>query len=130
VLRSSYSSHYRRAGARKGAEQEEVPGAIQAVSRGEAIFGPGVAQRVLQPLGARKPAEPFSELIPREREILDLVAAGASNPEIAPRLFLRPKTVSNNVSSILSKLQVTGRAKAIVRARCAGLGRTGDEGGE
>jgi DNA-binding NarL/FixJ family response regulator len=122
-----------RAGARgyilKGAEQQEVIGAIQAVSRGEAIFGPGVAKRVLQLFGAGKPAEPFPELTSREREILDLVAAGASNPEIARRLFLSPKTVSNNVSSILSKLQVTERAKAIVRARRAGLGRTGEAGG-
>lgn len=121
-----------RAGARgyilKGAEQQDVIGAIQAVSRGEAIFGPGVAQRVLQLFGAGKPAEPFPELTSREREILNFVAAGASNPEIARRLFLSPKTVSNNVSAILSKLQVTERAKAIVRARRAGLGRTDDAG--
>jgi DNA-binding NarL/FixJ family response regulator len=119
-----------RAGARgyllKGAEQEEVVGAIQAVSRGEAIFGPGVAQRVLRLFGTGKSAEPFPELTSREREVLDLMASGASNLEIARRLFLSPKTVSNNVSSILGKLQVAERAKAIVRARRAGLGGNGD----
>jgi DNA-binding NarL/FixJ family response regulator len=118
-----------RAGARgyilKGAEQEEVIGAIRAVSRGEAIFGPGVAQRVLRLLATGKPADPFPELTSREREILDLMAAGASNVEIARRLFLSPKTVSNNVSSILSKLDVSEKAKAIIRARRAGLGGEG-----
>lgn len=119
-----------RAGARgyilKGAEQEEVVGAIKAVSRGEAIFGPAVARRVLRLFAAANPVEPFPELTVREREILDLMAGRANNPEIAARLFLSPKTVSNNVSSILGKLQVTERAKAIVRARRAGYGRGGE----
>jgi DNA-binding NarL/FixJ family response regulator len=122
-----------RAGARgyvlKGAEQEEIVGAIHAVSRGEAIFGPGVAQRVLQLFGTERPAEPFPSLTAREREILDLMAAGASNTEIARKLFISPKTVSNNVSYILGKLQVADRSKAIVRARRSGLGRDGKDAG-
>jgi DNA-binding NarL/FixJ family response regulator len=122
-----------RAGARgyvlKGAEQEEIVGAIHAVSRGEAIFGPGVAQRVLQLFGRERPAEPFPSLTTREREILDLMAAGASNSEIARKLFISPKTVSNNVSYILGKLQVADRSKAIVRARRSGLGRDGKDAG-
>jgi DNA-binding NarL/FixJ family response regulator len=122
-----------RAGARgyvlKGAEQEEIVGAIRAVSRGEAIFGPGVAQRVLRLFSQERPAEPFPELTSRERETLDLMAAGASNREIARKLFLSPKTVSNNVSYILAKLQVADRSKAIVRARRSGLGRDGHEAG-
>jgi DNA-binding NarL/FixJ family response regulator len=122
-----------RAGARgyvlKGAEQEEIVGAIHAVSRGEAIFGPGGAQRVLQLFGAERPAEPFPSLTAREREILDLMAAGASNTEIARKLFISPKTVSNNVSYILGKLQVADRSKAIVRARRSGLGRDGKDPG-
>lgn len=120
-----------RAGARgyvlKGAEQEEIVGAIHAVSRGEAIFGPGVAQRVLQLFSKETPAEPFPSLTLREREILDHMAAGASNGEIARKLFISPKTVSNNVSYILGKLQVADRSKAIVRARRSGLGRDGKE---
>ncbi|GAC1476462.1 MAG: response regulator transcription factor [Candidatus Dormibacteraceae bacterium] len=122
-----------RAGARgyvlKGAEQEEIVGAIHAVSRGEAIFGPGVAQRVLQLFGGESRAKPFPSLTAREREILDLMAAGSSNREIARKLFISPKTVSNNVSYILGKLQVADRSKAIVRARRSGLGRDGKDAG-
>lgn len=119
-----------RAGARgylvKGASQEEILGGITAVGRGEAIFGPGVAQRVLAFFRAGpSAAEPaFPELTPREREILDLLAAGLGNAAIGERLALAPKTVANNVSSIFVKLQVAGRPEAIVRAREAGLGRT------
>jgi DNA-binding NarL/FixJ family response regulator len=116
-----------RAGARgyllKGAAQDEVIRAIAAVGRGEAIFGPAVATRILKFFAAGpRPTEPFPELTGRETEILDLVASGLSNPEIAQKLFLSPKTVSNNVSLIFDKLQVADRSKAIVRARRAGLG--------
>ena len=117
-----------RAGARgylvKGASQEEILGGITAVARGEAIFGPGVAQRVLAFFRAGPSATEmaFPELTPREREILDLLAAGLPNSVIAQRLTLAPKTVANNVSSIFVKLQVAGRSEAIVRAREAGLG--------
>ena len=119
-----------RAGARgylvKGATQQEILGGISAVARGEAIFGPGVAQRVLAFFRAGPTAaEPaFPELTPREREILDLLAAGLPNAAIGERLTLAPKTVANNVSSIFVKLQVAGRSEAIVRAREAGLGRS------
>ncbi len=65
---------------------------------------------------------PFPELTEREREILDGVAAGLTNPEIGAKLFLSPKTVANNISVILDKLQVAHRAEAIVKAREAGLG--------
>ena len=120
-----------RAGARgyllKGAAQEDVARAIAAVSRGEAIFGPAVARRVLQlfAAGPESTALPFPQLTAREREILDLMAGGLTNAEIGERLFLSSKTVSNNVSVIFDKLQVAGRPKAIVRARNAGLGRAG-----
>lgn len=119
-----------RAGARgylvKGATQEEILGGIAAVARGEAIFGPGVAQRVLAFFSAGPSAAepPFPELTPRERDVLDLLAAGLSNAVIGERLSLARKTVANNVSSIFVKLQVAGRPEAIVRAREAGLGRT------
>ena len=68
----------------------------------------------------------FPELTEREREILDLIAAGRNNQEIAGQLFLSLKTVRNYVSSILTKLQVADRAQAIVRAREAGLSMKGD----
>jgi DNA-binding NarL/FixJ family response regulator len=121
-----------RAGARgyllKGAAQEDVARAIAAVSRGEAIFGPALAGRLIQFFNAApEPASlPFPQLTEREREILDLMAGGLTNTEIAGRLFLSSKTVSNNVSVIFDKLQVAGRPKAIVQARTAGLGRSVD----
>ena len=119
-----------RAGARgyllKGAAQEDVARAIAAVSRGEAIFGPAVAGRLLQffAAGPESAALPFPQLTVREREILDLMAGGLTNAEIGQRLFLSSKTVSNNVSVIFDKLQVAGRPRAIVQARNAGLGRS------
>jgi DNA-binding NarL/FixJ family response regulator len=121
-----------RAGARgyllKGAEQDEIVRAIEAVSSGQAIFGPVVAQRVIQYFAAGPSAkeEPFPELTPREREVLDLISSGESNPTIARRLGISSKTVSNHVSVIFTKLQVADRSQAIVQARRAGLGRRFD----
>lgn len=116
-----------RAGARgylvKGAEQEEIARAIRSVAAGEAIFGPGVARRVLGFFAAPPaPAEPFPDLTAREREILDLLAAGLPNAAIGQQLGLASKTVANNVSTIFTKLQVADRAQAIIQARNAGLG--------
>jgi DNA-binding NarL/FixJ family response regulator len=65
---------------------------------------------------------PFPELTEREREILAMVAAGLNNTAIADRLMLAPKTVRNHISNILTKLHVSDRAQAIIRARSAGLG--------
>jgi DNA-binding NarL/FixJ family response regulator len=117
-----------RAGARgylvKGASQQDIVRAITAVAAGEAIFGPGVARRVLRYFTAPPAAQPaFPELSPREREVLDLIAGGLSNAAIAGRLGLSTKTVGNHTSAIFAKLQVAGRAEAIIRAREAGLGR-------
>jgi pimeloyl-ACP methyl ester carboxylesterase/DNA-binding CsgD family transcriptional regulator len=66
--------------------------------------------------------QPFPELTGREREILELIAQGLNNTQIAQRLVISPKTVRNHITNIFSKLQVTDRAQAIVRARDAGLG--------
>jgi DNA-binding NarL/FixJ family response regulator len=65
----------------------------------------------------------FPELTDREREILNLIAQGYSNTDIARHLVLSLKTVANHVSNIFSKLQVADRAQAIIRAREAGLGK-------
>jgi DNA-binding NarL/FixJ family response regulator len=107
----------------KGADQAEIDRAIRAVVAGEAIFSPGVAQRVLGYFAAPPPVvDPFPELTAREREVLDLMAAGERNQVIADRLFLSPKTVANHISSIFVKLAVADRSAAIVRARRGGLG--------
>jgi len=106
----------------KGAAQEEIDRAIRAVVAGEAIFGPGVAQKLLGLFGSPVSDRPFPELTQREREVLDLVAAGRNNAVIAAELFLAPKTVANHISAIFAKLRVADRSEAIVRARREGLG--------
>lgn len=109
----------------KGAEQEEIERAVRGVASGEAVFGPGVARRVLAQLNAPpKASQPFPQLTPRELEVLDLIAAGLAVRDIGARLGIAGKTVSNVVSSILVKLQLTDRAQAAVVAREAGLGRS------
>jgi DNA-binding NarL/FixJ family response regulator len=119
-----------RAGARgyvlKGAPPSQILKVVRAVAGGEAYFGPEIAKRLMDFFSAPKPlppAETFPELTTREREILDLIARGHSNANIAGRLFLSPKTVGNHISHIFTKLQVADRAHAIIRAREAGLGR-------
>lgn len=117
-----------RAGARgyllKGAAGEETLRAIHAVAQGEAIFSPTVAQRLMRYFSASRAAAPvpFPQLTERELEILGLLAKGLTNAAIADQLYLSPKTVRNQVSSIFAKLQVADRAEAILRAREAGLG--------
>jgi DNA-binding NarL/FixJ family response regulator len=109
----------------KGASSDEMLRAIRAVGSGEAIFSAAIAVRLINFFSAPKPtipAQAFPELSVREREILNLIAQGASNPEIANRLVISPKTVRNHVSNIFSKLQVADRAQAIIRGREAGLG--------
>lgn len=114
-----------RAGARgyvlKGSDEEDLLRAIRSVARGEAIFSPTIASRVLTYFNRPAPAPLFPILTEREREILTLIAQGKNNQAIAKDLFLSPKTVANHVSNIFSKLQVAGRSEAIIRARDAGL---------
>jgi DNA-binding NarL/FixJ family response regulator len=125
-----------RAGARgyviKGAEPAEVLRAIRAVADGEAIFSPGIAERLMHyfttPLAAVGNSSPsaaapaFPDLTEREREVLGLIAQGLTNSAIAEQLVLSPKTIRNYITEIFSKLQVADRAQAIIRARNAGLG--------
>lgn len=108
----------------KGAEQEEIVRAIRAAAAGEAIFGPEIARRVIAHLasGAGSTAGAFPLLTDREREVLELVAAGKGNATIAHELMISLKTVRNHVSNIFAKLQVSDRSAAIVKAREAGMG--------
>jgi DNA-binding NarL/FixJ family response regulator len=120
-----------RAGAKgyllKDSGGEGVVHAIRAVASGEAVFGPGVAERMIGFFSAPRaaPKRAFPELTEREEEVLSLVAQGKSNREIARQLFVSLKTVRNHVSNILLKLQVADRAQAVIRARDAGMGRDG-----
>lgn len=117
-----------KAGARgyvlKDADEDEMIRAIQAVARGEAIFSPAVASRLMDYFTAARTsphAEAFPDLTEREREILAMIARGRSNYEIAEELSISLKTVRNHASNIFSKLQVADRTQAAIRAREAGL---------
>ena len=111
----------------KGADKAEVLRTITAVAEGQALFGPKIASRLttfFQKGGQMETAiVPFPDLTDREREVLTLIAQGLNNNDIAARLHITGKTVSNYISSIFNKLQVADRAQVIVKAREAGLGR-------
>ncbi|MFF5232885.1 response regulator [Dactylosporangium sp. NPDC000521] len=117
-----------RAGARgyllKTASPDEVERAVHAVAGGDVLLGRGVAARaveLLRPAAQRTPVA-FPQLTEREREVLDLVAAGLDNTAVARRLALSTKTVRNHLSRVLTKIRADDRGQAIVRAREAGLG--------
>jgi DNA-binding NarL/FixJ family response regulator len=119
-----------KAGARgyllKGAKGSEIERAIRAAAAGELVFGAGVAERVAALFAApQRPrgADRFPQLTDRELVLLDLVAKGMDNAAIAARLHLAPKTVRNQVSGLLAKLDVPDRTAAANAARRAGLGR-------
>jgi DNA-binding NarL/FixJ family response regulator len=118
-----------RAGARgyllKGADREEIVRAVLAVAAGDAVYSATVTRRIVGLFTSAHQsytAQVFPALTIRQREILDLVAAGLGNHEIARRLVLSEKTVRNNVAAILTKLQLPDRAAAVARARDSGLG--------
>lgn len=118
-----------RAGARgyilKGADKDELLRAVRAVYRGEALFGPAVASRLMSYCNSSRKdiaEEAFPEMTEREREVLELIASGKNNNDIASQLTISTKTVRNHVSNIFNKLQVVDRAQAIIKAREKGLG--------
>lgn len=112
-----------RAGARgyilKCAADDDIVRAVRGVAAGEAIFGQSIAARVIALL-ANPNAAPLPSLTSRERELLDLLAAGHGNAAIAAKLGLAPKTVSNLVSALTAKLGVADRSAAIRRVRTLG----------
>lgn len=112
----------------KDADSEELVRAIRAASLGEVIFGASMATRLQAFFAASRSrvVDPFPELTDREDEVLELIAQGRSNAEIAAALEISDKTVRNHVANIFNKLRVADRAQAIVRAREAGLGREPD----
>jgi len=109
----------------KEATKDEILRPIRAVHNGGAIFSPTIANRLIA-FFSRSLTSPLQEKFPqltgRERAILERIARGENNAEIARQLDLSPKTVSNYVSKVFNKLQVADRAEAIIRARDAGLG--------
>ncbi len=111
----------------KGSGADEVQSAIRAAHAGGMVFGARLAGRVaalfVAPSAARTHERAFPELTDREREVLDLLAAGRSNDAIARQLYVSNKTVRNAVSSIYAKLHAGDRAEAIIKAREAGFGQ-------
>jgi len=105
----------------KGASADEIAAALRTVAAGGAVFGAGIASRLLEMtpahLNAPAPRSQRDDLTAREREVLDLLADGASNRQIARSLGISLKTVQNHVSRILDKLQATDRTQAALRTR-------------
>jgi DNA-binding NarL/FixJ family response regulator len=103
----------------KGVAPAQVVSAVRAVASGHAVFGPHLAARMLglfaAPPDADDPTRPA--LSAREHEVLELIADGLTNAQIAERLFISPVTARNHVSNILTKLQVSNRTQAARHAR-------------
>jgi len=114
-----------RAGARgylvKGATQREILDTIRGVHAGQAVIGSDIARRLAGLVGGSAPKDPFPDLTDREREILDLLAGGATTAQIADRFGLSPKTVRNHLSSTFTKIEAVDRTQAVLKARAAGL---------
>ena len=112
----------------KGSGADEVHNAVRAAAAGGMVFGASLAARVATYFASARPLvpeaeEPFPDLTDREREVLELLASGASNDAIARATYVSDKTVRNTISSIYAKLHAAGRGEAIVKAREAGYGR-------
>ena len=115
----------------KRTKPEELITAIHTVGAGEALLSPSVTQRVVDrmaqriPVAATREEERLDELTPRERDVLDLVARGLSNREIADALVVEESTVKTHVKRILTKLDVRDRVHAVILAYETGLVRPG-----
>jgi DNA-binding NarL/FixJ family response regulator len=110
----------------KDAPADELVGAIRTVAAGDALLAPGVTRRVIDEF-ARRPApspelrERLADLTPREREVLELVARGHSNADIARELVVSEATAKTHVSNVLTKLDVKDRVQAVIFAYESGL---------
>jgi DNA-binding NarL/FixJ family response regulator len=111
----------------KGATQQQIIKAIETVAAGGAWYGPEAAEQILRRFtdssvedAHRAPLPPLTQ---RETQVLDLLATGRRNHQIASQLGLSTKTVANHLSVIFAKLGVDDRTQAVIRARQAGLGK-------
>jgi DNA-binding NarL/FixJ family response regulator len=111
----------------KDAPPEEIAAAVRIVASGEALLAPAVTRAVIEEFARRPPAVPpatppaLAELTPREREVLDLLARGLSNPEICERLVISEATAKTHVARILQKLALRDRIQAVIYAYEHGL---------
>lgn len=115
-----------RAGARgymlKGAAQGAIVRAIAALAEGDTVLHGRIGERVLRLASSALPSPDFSGLTAREVQVLEMVARGLPNHEIASQLFLSVKTVQNRVSDLLTKTGCATRAELVARARDCGVG--------
>ena len=111
----------------KDAPPEEIAAAVRIVANGEALLAPAVTRAVIEEFARQRPsptpAPPaaVSDLTPREREVLDLLAHGLSNPEICARLVVSEATTKTHVARILQKLGLRDRVQAVIYAYESGL---------
>jgi DNA-binding NarL/FixJ family response regulator len=116
----------------KRTSPEELISAIHTIAAGESLLSPSVTRTVIDRM-AQQPAletasgERLRELTPREREVLELIARGLSNTEIAATLVVEESTVKTHVKRILMKLRLRGRVQAVIFAYETGLARSGPE---
>lgn len=105
----------------KDTPSEELKEAIASIHRGYTQFGPGILEKMISQVSTPEPdsqpaPQEFNQLTPREKEVLRLIAEGASNREIAQRLFLSEGTVRNHISRILARLNLRDRTQAAILA--------------
>ena len=118
----------------KDAPPEEIAAAVRIVANGEALLAPAITRTVIeefarqQPAAAPAPPPAVAELTPREREVLDLLARGLSNPEICERLVISEATAKTHVARILQKLDLRDRVQAVIYAYESGLVSPGSAG--
>ena len=110
----------------KDAPPEEIAAAVRIVASGEALLAPAVTRAVIEEFARQPPALPLrrravADLTPREREVLDLLARGLSNPEICERLVISEATAKTHVARILQKLGLRDRVQAVIYAYESGL---------
>jgi DNA-binding NarL/FixJ family response regulator len=114
----------------KDALPDEVARAVRVIADGEALLAPSVTRRLIEEVARTVPAPAverhlLASLTSREREVLELVARGRANQEIAAELFIAEQTVKTHVSKILQKLALRDRVHAVVFAYDAGLVQPG-----
>jgi DNA-binding NarL/FixJ family response regulator len=114
----------------KRTKPEELINAVHTVATGDSLLSPSVTRRVIdrvarQHFPADEPDRRLAELTPREREVLELIARGSSNGEIASALVIEESTVKTHVKRILIKLGVRDRVHAVIFGYESGLTRTG-----
>jgi len=110
----------------KRTRPEELIAAVHTVAAGEALLSPSVTRRVIDRVAGDRPtvapdAPPVEELTPREREVLELIAQGLSNAEIAAELTVEESTVKTHVKRILMKLGLRDRVQAVIFAYQTGV---------